>query len=72
MKWSSRSDRCAAKMNIMSTNQNNKRAIDQAAIVGLLLLVVEEKLQLYSLEKQLEPRQANIVAAQLLTEGKEK
>jgi hypothetical protein len=59
-------------MDNMSTNQNNNKHLIKVQFVGLLLLVVEEKLQLYSLEKQLEPKQVNRVAAQLLTEGREK
>jgi hypothetical protein len=40
-------------MNSMSTNQNNNEHLIKLQFVGLLLLVVEEKLQLYSPEKQL-------------------
>jgi hypothetical protein len=35
-------------MNNMSTNQNNNKHLIKLQFVGLLLLVVEEKLQLYS------------------------
>ena len=72
MKWSSRSDRCAAKMNIMSTNQNNNEHLIKLQLSACCCLSLRKNCSCILQKKQLEPKQANRVAAQLLTEGREK